>query len=572
MVIAQCSNYTVTVGGGTWDAEITWDIVDENGVTQALGAAPFTGVYCLNPGCFTINMYDTFGDGWNGAFMTITDAGGFVVFSSTMANGTFATEDVALGGGFCVTPPCDYTNYTMTVAGGTWEAEISWTLTDDQGTALGNGLAPSVVDFCLEDGCYTILMYDSFGDGWNGGTWTLSDDLGTVMGTGTLGAGAYGEGAISVNGIDCLPDVVTASDCHDAVDVCSDTDFMIDPNGFGTVMEIPAVGTVSNPSYDALNPSPWGGGNMGCLLGQELNSTWMIINISEGGILEFTFGGLGTQSGFYDWALWPFSETACADIFLSTLPPVRCNWNISSAGGTGCCVFVPAGGDPGNYEPAMTVATGDQYLVCFSNWSSVTNNVPLEFYGTAVVSCEPILLPIELNSFVARPQNRSVKLEWSTASETNNEFFTVERSIDMEHWVKIGEVLGAGTSIEENNYQLLDRSPLYGTSYYRLKQTDVSGYSMHSQSVSVHLELPNKISVWPNPNKGKFSLSLKDFELKKGNISIINQIGAEIAFSLHRSSKDILELEMDEIISGVYFIRIIDNAGVVIVNEKLRVD
>jgi len=191
---------------------------------------------------------------------------------------------------------------------------------------------------------------------------------------------------------------VSAGDCVDAVTVCTSLNFLIQPDGYGSVMEIPPLGTVGNPD----NANPGGSGNAGCLRASppERNSTWMIINIDGAGMLEFTFGGNGTQSGYYDWIMYPWNPNVCTDIPTGNYAPVRCNWNACIGGGTGLAATLP--GDActfigsNNFEPPLAVACGEKYIICFSNWSSVVTNVPLEFFGTAAVTCTPFELPISV--------------------------------------------------------------------------------------------------------------------------------------------------------------------------------
>lgn len=188
------------------------------------------------------------------------------------------------------------------------------------------------------------------------------------------------------------PGPITAGDCNQAVNICTNLGFSIDPNGFGAVDEIPPAGTL--PSNPNVNPAS---ANMGCLLAGETNSTWMIVNIGNSGTLEFTFGGGGAQAGYYDWAMWPYFAGACASIPTGGIAPVRCNWNGVNFGGTGLAVTVPPGGDPSNYEPALNVTCGQQFLICFSNYSSVSTTVPVQFGGTATVSCSTVL-PVSVNN------------------------------------------------------------------------------------------------------------------------------------------------------------------------------
>jgi hypothetical protein len=94
-------------------------------------------------------------------------------------------------------------------------------------------------------------------------------------------------------------------------------------------------------------------------------------------------------------------------------------------------------------------------------------------------------LPIELIHFEATAASYSVDILWSTATEINNNFFTIERSPDMITWDIIGVVAGAGTTSAVHNYQFADQSPAAGLTYYRLKQTDFDGSFEYFAPVAV---------------------------------------------------------------------------------------
>lgn len=174
------------------------------------------------------------------------------------------------------------------------------------------------------------------------------------------------------------------ADCFTHADACTDPTFTVSPNGSGTVDEL-AGNNISNPGTNP-NPVP---GNAGCLLAGELNSTWMVINVTGGGVLEWSVGSPVTSPGCIDWAMWPYDATACADIASNSLPPVACNWNGACNGITGMANpgNIPAGGSPFDFETPLNVNAGDQFVVCISNFSSQTTNFPLDFFGTAQVSC-----------------------------------------------------------------------------------------------------------------------------------------------------------------------------------------
>ncbi|MDG2152526.1 MAG: hypothetical protein P8K10_01170, partial [Crocinitomicaceae bacterium] len=176
----------------------------------------------------------------------------------------------------------------------------------------------------------------------------------------------------------------TASDCQDAVNICTNATFAIDPSGSGAILELDG-NNVSNPT---TNP---GSGNAGCLLAGELNSTWMVINVASSGLLEFSFGTDGS-TGCLDWIMWPYSAASCNDIINNNLPPIRCNWNGMCEGFTGVASTLPPGGETSNFEPGVPANAGEQYLICLSNYSSQTMNLPLNFFGTADVSCTSVIV------------------------------------------------------------------------------------------------------------------------------------------------------------------------------------
>ncbi len=98
-----------------------------------------------------------------------------------------------------------------------------------------------------------------------------------------------------------------------------------------------------------------------------------------------------------------------------------------------------------------------------------------------------IPLPVELIDFDATVQNNTVKLDWITAAEINNDYFTVERSPDAVNFEVVQTVQGAGNSRMLLQYSAFDFHPLIGKSYYRLRQTDFDGKSTVSKMIPVDL-------------------------------------------------------------------------------------
>lgn len=160
------------------------------------------------------------------------------------------------------------------------------------------------------------------------------------------------------------------------------------------------------------------------------------------------------------------------------------------------------------------------------------------------------LLPIELISFSAAPVNDAVELRWSTASELNNDHFTVERSGDGLHFESMGEVKGAGTSASQLNYFFYDSHPLTGESYYRLKQTDYDGSFTYSavQAIDLTGETASP-DVYPNPFNEVLMLRGTS---PHSMVSIFDITGKEVLSA--RSSAGQTMLNTASLPAGIYYV------------------
>ena len=109
----------------------------------------------------------------------------------------------------------------------------------------------------------------------------------------------------------------------------------------------------------------------------------------------------------------------------------------------------------------------------------------------AIKSFENAPLPIELLHFNVTSEKDHVLIDWATAAEINNDFFTIERSIDGYTWSVLGYVEGAGNSNHTRYYGFKDENPVNGVSYYRLKQTDYDGQYEYFEPVAVQFRSDN---------------------------------------------------------------------------------
>jgi len=112
-------------------------------------------------------------------------------------------------------------------------------------------------------------------------------------------------------------------------------------------------------------------------------------------------------------------------------------------------------------------------------------------------------LPVTLEFINAKQAGNTVELTWQTASEKNNAYFTVERSVDGHIFETITTVNAAGSTTLEKNYKIVDRNPYEGLSYYRLSQTDFDGTTKQFNPVPVNFARENAdYRIFPNPASG----------------------------------------------------------------------
>ena len=109
------------------------------------------------------------------------------------------------------------------------------------------------------------------------------------------------------------------------------------------------------------------------------------------------------------------------------------------------------------------------------------------------------ILPVELTSFEAKVMGESVTIAWATASEFNNDYFVVERSIDGAGFQALATLPGAGTSTMEHHYMVVDSFPAIGLSYYRVAQVDYDGKSVTFKAAAVQVKAPAQPEIYPNP-------------------------------------------------------------------------
>src|SRR5690606_22237497 len=201
-----------------------------------------------------------------------------------------------------------------------------------------------------------------------------------------------------------------------------------------------------------------------------------------------------TAGSDVDFAIWgPFPNVANAIANCNSYAvPLDCSYSIS----------------PTEQANVNGVSTGQVYVLLVTNYANTVQTITVSdaASNTASTNCA-IVLPVELVSFEGYRNGIDVQLEWTIASESNSDYFIVERSTDAESWSAFALVESVGNSNELVNYSVVDRNASSGTVYYRLKQFDNDGKLNIHDMISVGEGEMNILRVFPTPASEQVSIS-----------------------------------------------------------------
>ncbi len=199
----------------------------------------------------------------------------------------------------------------------------------------------------------------------------------------------------------------------------------------------------------------------------------------------------------------------------------------------------PTGGDPTNVDPNVTIC-------------GATDDDPF---------------PVELVEFEAKAENNAVELTWTTASEINNDYFTVQRAVENGNFEDIATIGGAGNSNELINYSFVDYTcPDAESVYYRIKQTDFDGTASWSWIIDVKNKKDIVMEVYPNPVDRGEAVTIQS-SAANTVVSAYDVQGNQIISG--RMDQNKFKLYTSNLKPGMYFIRINSENGSEPVTKKL---
>lgn len=177
------------------------------------------------------------------------------------------------------------------------------------------------------------------------------------------------------------------------------------------------------------------------------------------------------------------------------------------------------------------------------------------------------VLPVELITFQASKTSAGALIKWSTASEVNNQGFSIEKSkTGTTGWREIAFSQGNGTVFERVDYSHLDTENLQGKNYYRLRQIDFDGENELSPSIMIEFEI-NETTFRLMPNPANDFVTLRFNKPMSGQLSVYDIAGKLIrqkyTVEAHQLTEDVSDLS-----AGAYFITFESNDRQIF-NEKL---
>jgi hypothetical protein len=205
------------------------------------------------------------------------------------------------------------------------------------------------------------------------------------------------------------------------------------------------------------------------------------------------------------------SEVSSPNVFAeSNLLAQRFNPTITSNGSWGDWLGI--GGTDVISGPIGTVNSG---AITASN-----------FYRSWTLSNSNSPLPIQISSFTAQCNNGTALIQWTSQAELNNDYYTVKKTSDNIHFETVGTVKGAGTISLPQNYSLTDNSPISGSSYYFLYQTDMDENTTEVMSIPfAGCETSGLTTINGFNTTNYIEIAINSIDNSNFNISLLNMLG-----------------------------------------------
>ena len=266
------------------------------------------------------------------------------------------------------------------------------------------------------------------------------------------------------------------------------------------------------------------------------------------------------SSSFQDVVTFSAVDESNSDVTLS-VSEVQSSFYLAVSGQTATATWRPgANYNAVGYDPTAQVRVSSSapvksFTITYYAGPAETNPAQQKIYfGSMEVQC-PTILPVELVNFDADVMHENdIMLKWTTASEINNDYFSIEMSRDAEDFQGVARIGGHGNTHEIINYSHLLKNVQSGTYYFRLKQVDFDGQFAYSDIRVVEIaRYGSEMTAYPNPSKGDFlSISGVD-QLDMDKIQVIDIMGRNHPVAIEFQQNE-LRMSTSNLSNGTYYL------------------
>lgn len=191
--------------------------------------------------------------------------------------------------------------------------------------------------------------------------------------------------------------------------------------------------------------------------------------------------------------------------------------------------------------------------------ASITGSISI----TTIKASTPIAtpLPVKFSSLTGQCDNNHMVLRFSTESEQDNSYFTVQQSSDAVNWTSKGKIMGAGNSATLKNYSYTDSSAMAAVNFYRIMQTDIDGTSLFSKTISVvACGNGNALNVYayPNPSTGSLKVVFAGDKNQVSKTMVLDLNGKKVYEAA--ALKSVIDLTNQPV--GMYLLQVIANGTI----------
>lgn len=302
--------------------------------------------------------------------------------------------------------------------------------------------------------------------------------------------------------------------------------------------------------------------------GYSISINYHIISVNLGsGYPPCPYGYSYTVT--YDYEITVSGQNTCYNQNIDILPNVLCG-SISSWPPANIVIPGPTFGAP----PTTSVYTG--LITTGAQWNVLTNcatatptslncRTTEAYFGAPGIPwskyvCKPYPLPVDIISFSGECTNEGIELKWSTLSEVNNDYFSLEVLTEENDYKVVAVIDGAENSSQKEDYIFthIDYKSNLPYLFYRLKQTDFNGDFKYCDLIAVK-NCENELNVHPNPSNGIINLVLSENVERIHEVEVYNYLNQKIFYSKEYCSS----IDLSNEAKGVYFLKFI-------VDEKVK--